>query len=125
MLVLDGPAILVAHVAEDVRRSLVDFLCHHHHYQCQSIQCDSESGDSSQVTQQMSHVRTVIASVSEQVSLVSPVRYRCTRTSRHFESLIESRVVLHGLQVGGTQRKFPLFAVLGVVLGVLLAVVTL
>jgi len=103
MLVLDGPAILVAHVAEDVCRSLVDFLCRQPHNQCQSIQSDSESGHSSQVTQQISHVRTAIASVSEQVSLVSAVRYRCTRTSRHFQSVIESRIVSHGLQVGGAQ----------------------
>jgi len=34
MLVLDGPAILIAHVGEDVRPNLVDFLCHHHYYQC-------------------------------------------------------------------------------------------
>jgi len=54
-------------------------------------------------------------SVSEQVSLVSAVRYRCTRTRRHYESLIEGRVVYDGLQVGGTQSKFPLFAVCGVV----------
>jgi len=48
MLVLDGPAILVAHVGEDVCRSLVDFLCHHHHYQCQSIKCARESDDSNE-----------------------------------------------------------------------------
>jgi len=45
MLVLDGPAILVVHVGENVRRNLVDFLYHHHHYQCQSIKCVRESDD--------------------------------------------------------------------------------
>jgi len=45
MVVLDGPAILTVHGGEDVRRSLVDFLCHHHDYQCQSIKCARESDD--------------------------------------------------------------------------------
>ena len=59
-LVLDGPAICVENVGEDVRRSLVDVFCHHHHYQCfdsltdsldsasESIEYASESGDSSE-----------------------------------------------------------------------------
>ena len=64
-------------------------------------------------------------SVSEQVSLVSAVRYRWTRTRRHYESLIEGRVVYHGLQVGGTQSKFPLFAVCGVVFEVVLEIALL
>ena len=129
MLVLDGPAILVAHAAEDVRRSLDDLLCHHHHYQCQSVECGGESGDSSQVTQQMSRVGTVIASVSEQVSHVSLVRYRCTRTRGHLECEVKSRVVLHCLEIFGAQSKFPLLVALvvvdGVVDGVFLAGATL
>jgi len=129
MLVLDGLAILVAHVAEDVLPSLGDLLCHHHHYQCQSIECDSESGDSSQVTQQMSRVGAVTASVSEQVSHASVVRYICTRTRGHLESFIESRVVLHCLEIFGAQSKFPLLVALvvvdGVVDGVFLAGATL
>jgi len=62
-------------------------------------------------------------SLSEQVSLVSAVRYRCTRTRRHFESLIEGRIVYHGLQVSGTQSQFPLFAALRIVLRAVLGVV--
>jgi len=45
MLVLDGHASLVALVAEDALPSLGDLLCDDHHDQCQSIECDSESGD--------------------------------------------------------------------------------
>jgi len=94
MLLLDRPDILIAHVGEDVRPSLVDFLCHHHHDQCsdslthsldsvcQSIKYASESGNSSECA------------------------CECTRTSRHFERLEDGRVVLHCLQVGGAQNKF-------------------
>ena len=45
MLVLDGHVSLVALVVEDVLPSLGDLRCHHHHYQCQSSECDSESSD--------------------------------------------------------------------------------
>ena len=77
----------------------------------------------------MSRVGTVIASVSEQVSHMSLVRYRCTRTRGHLQSFVESRVVLHCLEIFGAQSKFPLLVALvvvdGVVDGVFLAGATL
>ena len=73
----------------------------------------------------MSRVGTVIASVSEQVSHMSLVRYRCTRTRGHLQSFVESRVVLHCLEIFGAQSKFHLLVALGVVDGIVLAGATL
>ena len=50
-------------------------------------------------------------------------RYRCTRTSGHFESSVEGRIVLHRLQIGGAQSKFFLLGVIGIILGIILGVV--
>ena len=58
---------------------------------------------------------------------MSPVRrqnrYRCTRTSGHFEGLVEGRIVLHCLQIGGAQSKLFLLAALGVIFGIVLGVI--
>ena len=57
---------------------------------------------------------------------MSPVsgqnRYRCTRTSGHLESLVEARIVLHCLEIGGAQSKLFLLGALGIILGIILEV---
>ena len=57
---------------------------------------------------------------------MSPVsgqnRYRCTRTSGHLESLVEGRIVLHCLQIGGAKSKLFLLGALGIILGIILEV---